>query len=96
MVQRGRALYVSDSLGTPIHARGIYNYSLSLVEMISGLGFDITLLVERAPGYGIDRRAFDGPHALARAALDICDCAAIPAARSSSCWTRIGKAASRC
>lgn len=49
-----KILYVSDSLGTPIHARGIFNYSVSLVEILKKIGAEITLVVEQAPGYGLD------------------------------------------
>jgi glycosyltransferase involved in cell wall biosynthesis len=52
---RPKALFVSDSLGTPIHARGIYHYSISLVEMLRDMGFEITLVVEKIPGYGLER-----------------------------------------
>ncbi len=45
-------LYISDSLGTPIHPRGIFNYSVSFVEMLKSLGAEVTLVVEREAGYG--------------------------------------------
>lgn len=47
-----KVLYISDSLGTPIHPRGIFNYSMSIVTMLKSLGAEVTLLVERADGYG--------------------------------------------
>jgi glycosyltransferase involved in cell wall biosynthesis len=52
---RLKVLFVSDSLGTPIHARGIFHYSTALAEILSDMGFEITLLVERSPEYGLDR-----------------------------------------
>ena len=36
-----RVLYISDSLGTPIHPRGIFNYSVSLVEILKAGGASI-------------------------------------------------------
>jgi len=53
---RPKILFVSDSLGTPIHARGIYNYSVALAEIFSEIGFEITLVVERSPGHGLRRQ----------------------------------------
>lgn len=47
-----RILFVSDSLGTPIHARGIFNFSYGVVQILSDLGFHIDLLVE-PPSTGI-------------------------------------------
>ena len=41
-----RILIVSDSLGTPIHARGIFNFTCSLVQILKKLGHHVTLLVE--------------------------------------------------
>lgn len=55
-VGKMKVLYVSDSLGTPIHPRGIFNYSVSLVEILKDLNAEITLVVEKTPGYGIDDR----------------------------------------
>ncbi len=49
---RCRVLYVSDSLGTPIHPRGIFNYSVSVLEILRSLGMEVTLAVEGTPGYG--------------------------------------------
>jgi glycosyltransferase involved in cell wall biosynthesis len=46
MVPRKRILVVSDSLGTPIHARGIFNFTCSLVQIIKKLGHEVVLLVE--------------------------------------------------
>lgn len=48
-----KILYISDSLGTPIHPRGIFNYSHSIVTMLKSLGAEVTLLVERSDGYGL-------------------------------------------
>lgn len=48
-----RILYVSDSLGTPIHPRGIFNYSVSVLEILRSLGAEITLVVEGSPGFGV-------------------------------------------
>jgi glycosyltransferase involved in cell wall biosynthesis len=39
-------LLVSDSLGTPIHARGIYNFTVGLVQSLKRLSCHVTLLVE--------------------------------------------------
>lgn len=47
-----KVLYISDSLGTPIHPRGIFNYSMSIVTMLKELGANLTLLVERPEDYG--------------------------------------------
>lgn len=46
MMPAKRILLVSDSLGTPIHARGIFNFTCSLVQIIKKLGHKIVLLVE--------------------------------------------------
>jgi glycosyltransferase involved in cell wall biosynthesis len=51
-----KVLYVSDSLGTPIHARGIFNYSVSLIEILKSRGAIVDLVVEKARGYGLDKR----------------------------------------
>jgi len=53
--RRPKVLFVSDSLGTPIHARGIYYYSTALVEILGNIGFEVTLVVEKSPGYGLSR-----------------------------------------
>ncbi len=52
---RLKALFVSDSLGTPIHARGIYYYSTALAEILNDMGFEITLVIEKSPGYGLQK-----------------------------------------
>lgn len=41
-----RILVVSDSLGTPIHPRGIYYYTTNLIRVLKSCGHDLTLLVE--------------------------------------------------
>jgi len=51
---RLRVLYVSDSLGTPIHPRGIFNYSVALVEMLRAAGAKVDLVVEGGRGFGLD------------------------------------------
>lgn len=65
---RPKVLYVSDSLGTPIHARGIFHYSTALVEILRDIGFEITLVVEKSPGYGLERRT--PRHRLSSQSLD--------------------------
>ncbi|MGN8118838.1 glycosyltransferase [Labrys sp. 22185] len=37
---------MSDSLGTPIHARGIFNFTYGVVQILKKLGHRVTLLVE--------------------------------------------------
>jgi glycosyltransferase involved in cell wall biosynthesis len=72
---RPKLLFVSDSLGTPIHARGIYHYSTALAEIFSAMGFEITLVIEKAPGYGLTR---DTPtFSLSQESLDIFESAEI-------------------
>ncbi len=51
-----KVLYVSDSLGAPIHPRGIFNFSLSLVEMLNELGARVDLVVEGGAGFGLEGR----------------------------------------
>jgi glycosyltransferase involved in cell wall biosynthesis len=51
-----RVLYISDSLGTPIHPRGIFNFSVSLVEILKTLGATVDLVVEGADGFGLEGR----------------------------------------
>lgn len=58
-IRRQKVLFVSDSLGTPIHARGIYYYSTALVEILNNMGFEITLVVERSPDFGIRSRTLN-------------------------------------
>jgi glycosyltransferase involved in cell wall biosynthesis len=41
-----RILVVSDSLGTPIHPRGIFYYTTNLMRALKSCGHDLTLLVE--------------------------------------------------
>jgi len=58
MIRHGkfRVLFVSDSLGTPIHPRGIFNYSVSLIEILKRVGAEVVLVVEKAPDYGVDEK----------------------------------------
>lgn len=39
-------LLISDSLGTPIHARGIFNFTYGVVQILKKLGHRVTLLIE--------------------------------------------------
>ncbi|MBS7540142.1 glycosyltransferase [Ancylobacter lacus] len=48
-----RVLYVSDNLGVPAHARGIFNYSAGILAGLASLGVRTTLLVEARPGFGL-------------------------------------------
>jgi len=41
-----KILVVSDSLGTPIHARGIFNFTVGVVQILRQLGHQVFLLVE--------------------------------------------------
>ena len=50
-----KVLYISDSLGTPIHPRGIFNYSVSLVEILRSFEAEVDLIVEHSRGYGLDK-----------------------------------------
>jgi glycosyltransferase involved in cell wall biosynthesis len=67
---RPKVLFVSDSLGTPIHARGIFHYSIALVEILRDMGFEITLIVQKSPGYGLERGTINDIKKLSPAALD--------------------------
>jgi glycosyltransferase involved in cell wall biosynthesis len=49
-------LYISDSLGSPTHPRGIFNYSLSLVEMLKSLGATVDLVVEGSMHFSLEGR----------------------------------------
>ncbi|PZU56315.1 MAG: hypothetical protein DI547_16890 [Sphingobium sp.] len=60
MTQR-RILYISDSLGTPIPHRGIFNYSVALIERLKTSGAGVTLLVERPDSHGIRKAWLDSP-----------------------------------
>jgi glycosyltransferase involved in cell wall biosynthesis len=51
-----KILYISDSLGTPIHPRGIFNFSLSLVEILTEMGARVDLVVEGGSGFGLEGR----------------------------------------
>jgi glycosyltransferase involved in cell wall biosynthesis len=66
MTQR-RILYISDSLGTPIPHRGIFNFSVALIERLKKSGASVTLLVERPEGNGIRKVWLDSPLELERA-----------------------------
>jgi tetratricopeptide (TPR) repeat protein len=74
-VSRPKVLFASDSLGTPVHARGIYHYSIALVEILSDLGFEISLVVEKLPEYGLRRHTRRS--GLSSAAIDMYQCAEI-------------------
>ena len=67
---RPKVLFVSDSLGTPIHGRGIYHYSIALAEILRDMGFDITLVVEKSREYGLERRTLKLRPKLSPEALD--------------------------
>src|ERR1700680_2532674 len=62
--ERKRILVISDSLGTPIHARGIFNFTCSAIQIFNKLGFETCLLVE-PPDVGaisqITQRELEGP-----------------------------------
>lgn len=66
MTQR-RILYISDSLGTPIPHRGIFNYSVALIERLKASGASVTLLVERPDSHGIRKAWLDSPLELEKA-----------------------------
>jgi tetratricopeptide (TPR) repeat protein len=67
---RPKVLFISDSLGTPVHGRGIFYYSTALAEILSDMGFEITLVVERSPEYGLERRIFKDRTKLSSQSLD--------------------------
>jgi glycosyltransferase involved in cell wall biosynthesis len=67
---RPKVLFVSDSLGTPIHARGIFHYSVALAEILRNMGFEITLVVQKSPGYGLERGTINNKKRLSSASLD--------------------------
>jgi len=54
--RRKRFLIVSDSVGSPIHARGSYHYTINLMRALQRCGHEVCLLVEQPPGYRIQRR----------------------------------------
>ncbi len=56
MTPEMKILYISDSLGTPIHPRGIFNFSQSLVEILNELGARVDLVVEGGAGFGLEGR----------------------------------------
>ena len=49
-----KVLLISDSLGAPIHPRGIFNYSISLVEMLKAAHCGVDLVVEGSAEYGVE------------------------------------------
>ncbi len=51
-----KVLYISDSLGTPIHPRGIFNFSVSLVEILNEMGARVDLVVEGGSDFGLEGR----------------------------------------
>jgi glycosyltransferase involved in cell wall biosynthesis len=57
-----KILIVSDSLGTPIHGRGILNYTAGLLGAIRTTALSVTLLVERPKSYKLetDRPELEG------------------------------------
>ena len=67
---RPKALFVSDSLGTPVHGRGIFHYSISLVEILSGMSFENTLVVEKSPEYGLPGRTLNTRSKLSSESID--------------------------
>ena len=60
-------LYISDSLGTPIPHRGIFNFSVALIEKLKAAGASVTLLVERPDGQGVRRHWLESGVALGKA-----------------------------
>lgn len=51
-----KILLVSDSLGTPIHRRGIFYYTRNLIRLLKSCGHDLTLLVETSGDYAARAR----------------------------------------
>lgn len=51
-----RFLIVSDNVGSPIHARGIFYYTINLMRALQRCGHEVCLLVEQPPGYRIQQR----------------------------------------
>ena len=71
-----RILVISDSLGTPVHGRGILNYTAGLIATLKQFNVGTSLLVE-TPGLGrIDRRR-PGFEELTDAALRIMEQSAV-------------------
>ena len=54
--RRKRFLIVSDSVGTPIHPRGIFHYTTNLIHALHRCGHEVSLLVEQTPIYRLPRR----------------------------------------
>ncbi len=67
MEKRRKVLYISDSLGTPIPHRGIFNSSVAMVERLKKSGADVTLLVERPDGRGVGKHWLESDSALEKA-----------------------------
>lgn len=44
--KKKRVLIISDSLGTPIHPRGIFNYTCGLVQALNSIGLETYLLIQ--------------------------------------------------
>jgi glycosyltransferase involved in cell wall biosynthesis len=65
-----KLLFVSDSLGTPIHARGIFHYSVALAEIFGDLGFEVTLIVEKSSEYGVPRHTLNKKSSLSEESLN--------------------------
>jgi glycosyltransferase involved in cell wall biosynthesis len=74
---RPKLLFVSDSVGTPIHARGIFHYSIALTEIFGDMGFEITLVVERSPEYGVPRNTLNQKSNLSKESLNTYYCSDI-------------------
>lgn len=49
-----RTFLVSDSLGTPVHGRGILNFTVGLIEELQRQGSQITLLAETTRGFRLE------------------------------------------
>lgn len=64
-----RVLIVSDSLGTPIHPRGISHYTANLVRALRQCGHEVVLLIEKAPLHSVAARQCTELGALAPTAL---------------------------
>src|SRR5579862_7443883 len=51
-----RILIVSDSLGSPIHPRGIFHYTCNLIRALRTCGHEVCLLVQAGERSAIRRR----------------------------------------
>jgi glycosyltransferase involved in cell wall biosynthesis len=63
-MRKRKVLYISDSLGTPIPHRGIFNFSVAYIETLKKSGASVTLLVERPDGQGIHKHWLESDLAL--------------------------------